>query len=567
MMQRSVFLRRAGAMALTAALTLSVPALAAEPAQSRQEDLDRLMAGLETAHPDLFANTPKPAFQARKAEIEARLATESDVEFLFDLQSLTALAEDSHTGVPVAGKIIEQVSAYPMALSWRDGKWYLTTAPAEHKALLGAQVTAVNGRDMESVVKAFGQVLSADNPVKLRRQYRQVCNLADYYAYLGLAEAGQPLELTLAKGGTLSLTAAPYTALKDQQIAQLGAQIPSPATAQQEEICCAFALDPDTYYIQYNACREDPNLPMETFASQVREALDAGDYGRILIDLRNNGGGSDGVIWPLLTLLRQELDQGTEVVGLIGEGTFSSAIINAVELQEMGIPLVGDLTSGSVDHFGSVGSFRLPHSGVQVQASSKYIDLGALLDADAGRGVEPLEPDVLVRQTMADTLAGRDTAVEWLLAHPERLAQTAYPDAPLTRGRFLGQLHRALGAPKDAKEAPFQDLLEVEWYLPAVNWAAEAGITLGTADGRLAAARTASWQECAQFLVRAARDRSPAPVRTAPLPAALADAPWGRESLEQAWQWGLLPEDTDFTHAPTRAQGEAMAAALAKLGA
>lgn len=88
---------------------------------------------------------------------------------------------------------------------------------------------------------------------------------------------------------------------------------------------------------------------------------------------------------------------------------------------------MGDLTSGSVDHFGSVGSFRLPNSGLQVGCSRKYIDLGTLLDAYAGRGVEPLEPDVLVPQTMEDTLEGRDTAVEWLLANPQRLEPKGIP--------------------------------------------------------------------------------------------------------------------------------------------
>lgn len=70
------------------------------------------------------------------------------------------------------------------------------------------------------------------------------------------------------------------------------------------------------------------------------------------------------------------MDRGTEVVGLIGETTFSSAIINAVELQEMGAALVGDLTSGSVDHFGSVGSFRLPNSGLQVGCSGSILIWG-----------------------------------------------------------------------------------------------------------------------------------------------------------------------------------------------
>ncbi len=302
---------------------------------------------------------------------------------------------------------------------------------------------------------------------------------------------------------------------------------------------------------------------METFATQVQTELDAGDYSRILVDLRNNGGGSDGVIWPLLAVLRQEMDDGAELVGLIGETTFSSAIINAVELQEMGAVLVGEPTSGSVDHFGSVGTFALPNSGVQVGVSTKYIDLGTLLDADAGRGVESLEPDVTVPQTMADTLAGRDTAVEWLLAHPEHLEQRAYPDAPLTRGRFVGLLYEAAGSPAPSEAAGFRDLLGIEWYLPAINWAAEAGVTGGTADGTFAAARPLTWQEAAVFLVRTAEalGLEPEAVRTAPLPDALTKGAWDPAALEKAWSWGLLPEDADASPRITRSQGIAMAEA------
>ena len=96
--------------------------------------------------------------------------------------------------------------------------------------------------------------------------------------------------------------------------------------------------------------------------------------------------------------------------------------------------LVGEPASGSVDHFGSVRSGQLPNSGLRLGVSSKYIDLGELLDADAGRDVESLEPDVKVAQTMADTLAGRDSVVEWLLAHPPAAGAAGLSRGPLTRG-------------------------------------------------------------------------------------------------------------------------------------
>lgn len=563
------FLRRAGGLALAAALALSSAALAADTsaltAAERQEDLDLLCQALERYHPDLFVNTPEADFLAKQAEIEGRLAGESDVEFALDLQSLAALAGDSHTQASL-NAVADQVRFYPAVLTWYDGRWYLTTAAAEHADLLGQAVSAVNGRSMEAVLEAFSALLSADNPVKLRRQYRQSCNVADLYEYLGLVPAGGALELSLENGRTLSVEPVDAAALAGVSLARLSDQITAkPVTAAAEDFYWGAPLDESTYYIQYNACQEDPELPMETFAAQTEAALDAGDYSRILVDLRNNGGGSDGVIWPLLAVLRQEMDDGAEVAGLIGEATFSSAVINAVELQEMGAVLVGEPASGSVDHFGSVGTFSLPNSGIRVGVSTKYIDLGTLLDADAGRGVEPLEPDVTVPQTLEDALAGRDSAVEWLLSHPEKLERRSYPDAPLTRGRFVGLLYEAAGSPAVPADASFPDLLGIEWYLPAVGWAENAGVSAGTAAGTFAAARPLTWQEAAVFLVRAAGtlDLEPATVRAAPLPAALAEGAWDRTSLELAWSWGLLPEDAGA--GITRAQGEAMADALAGL--
>ena len=76
------------ALGLCLAALLVVPVLAAEPltAKQRQEDLaflyDKVLVG---SHPDAFANTPESEFLARKAEIEKRLETAGDTEFLLDL--------------------------------------------------------------------------------------------------------------------------------------------------------------------------------------------------------------------------------------------------------------------------------------------------------------------------------------------------------------------------------------------------------------------------------------------------------------------------------------------------
>ena len=558
-------------LGLCLAALLAVPVLAAEPlgAKQRQEDLDFLYEVLAGAHPDAFAKTPESEFLALKAEIAGRLETETDTEFLLDLMRLTALAGDSHTSVSVGS--LANFRAYPFALVRRGESWYLSAAAPEDKDLLCREVTELAGKPVEEVIEAYGTLFSADNPVHLRRSFRQACNVADIYEYLGLVKAGEPLTVTLEGGKALTLEPMGMEEMNKLEAVRISDLIKGqPETAARDAYYFAEPLTEEVYYIQYNVCQEAEDLPMEEFAALVKKDLEGGDYRRVLLDLRNNGGGSDGVIWPLFEVLREAMDGGTKLVGLIGEATFSSALINAVEIQEMGGVLAGESAGGSVCHFGAVKTFSLPNSKVRGQVSSKYIDLNTLLDAAAGRGVEALEPDAQVYQTLEDTLAGKDTLVDWLLAHPERLAQKAYPSAPLTRGRFVGRLYEAAGSPEAeiGEELPFADSFGIEWYLPAVAWAKAQGVARGGAEGAFSAARPITWREAAVFLGRAAEalDLRPDPAakRMGPAPAALAQG-FDQSAVTRAWDLGLIPADADFSGGLTRAQGEELAAALRAL--
>ena len=563
------------ALGLCLAALLVVPALAAEPlsAKQRREDLDflyeKVLAG---AHPDAFASTPEAEFLEVKAEIEKRLETETDTEFLLDLMRLTALVGDSHTSVSVGS--LANFRAYPFSLVRRGEGWYLSAAAPEDKDLLCQEVTSLAGKPVEEVVEAYGTLFSSDNPVHLRRSFRQACNVADIYEYLGLVKAGEPLTVTLKNGKSLDLEPMGMEEMNKLEAVRISDLIKGqPETAARDAYYFAKPLTEDAYYIQYNICREAEDLSMEDFAALVAKDLEAGSYSRVLLDLRNNGGGSDGVIWPLFEVLREAMDGGVKLVGLIGEATFSSALINAVEIQEMGGALAGEDAGGSVCHFGAVKTFSLPNSKVRGQVSSKYLDLNTLLDAAAGRGVVALASDIYVPQELADTLDGKDSLVEWCLAAPEeQLAPANHYDAPLTRGRFIGQLYEAAGSPavEMGEELPFADSFGIEWYLPALAWAKEQGVAKGGADGAFSAARPITWREAAVFLSRTAEALeltlpSPAERRQGPVPAGLAQG-WEQDTVTKIWDAGLLqPSDADFAGGLTRSQGEELAAELAAL--
>lgn len=413
--------------------SLPYAAAAGNTVQERQEDLDFLVNSLNEKHPNFYTRSTPEQVQAKKQEIESGLESLSDVDFAVELSELAAMGGDSHTSVNIGQEIAKQMHFLPLAVKWFDGNWILTAAPSEYQNYIGQKVMTINGHSMDELKQKLSAMMSYDNEIHQRHSFANNLDIADllaHYGFINKDAASVPLTVRDEKKTDTVLdfpvlTYEEFYALDETKLALArNLRKAVPVTEPADAYYKMLALDGGALYVQYNRCQEAPDLSMLDFAAAVREQLDTGAYSKLLLDLRNNGGGSDGVIHPLVYQAQQFIAHGGAVYVLAGEDTFSSALINTVQLKDIGATFVGEATGGSVDHYGQVSTFTLPHSGLKVRYSNKFINLAQLFEAAKPYGVESFPPDLTVAQTFADYMAGVDTAVQYILSHDPVQPQT-----------------------------------------------------------------------------------------------------------------------------------------------
>jgi len=426
-------------MLCAAVLIFSLPCASAanNTVQERLEDLDFLIDTLDAKHPNFYTKSTPEQVQEKKQEIESSMETLSDLDFAIELSELAAMGGDSHTSVNIGWDFTQQMHFLPVMPEWMDGGWILAAAPSEYQEYIGQEVTAINGHSMDEIMQKMSAMIGYDNEVYLRHSFQNMVYIADILVHYGFADAdASSVPVTVRDEKDVEtvlnipvLTYEEFSALDGSKLIMARTMRKAvPETAATDAYYKMFELGGGALYVQYNRCQEAPDLPMSDFAAAVREKLDTGVFSKLLIDLRNNGGGSDGVIYPLAYQAQQFIAHGGAVYVLAGENTFSSALINTVQLKDIGATFVGEPTGGSVDHFGQVSTFTLPNSGMKVQYSNKFINLAQLYEAAKPYGVESFPPDIEAVQTFEDYIAGIDTPVQYILTHDPvapRTEQTA----------------------------------------------------------------------------------------------------------------------------------------------
>jgi len=143
-------------------------------------------------------------------------------------------------------------------------------------------------------------------------------------------------------------------------------------------------------------------------SDSIARTLDTSRVTHVVVDLRDNGGGDDNVIHPLVTVLEAHpaLVHAKRTFAIIGRSTASSGLSAAHELRDrVSATLVGE--ASGPNRFGNARTFRLPYSGMLVMYATK--------EHQTDSGPAPtLLPDVLIAPTPEAMVAGRDMALQWI---------------------------------------------------------------------------------------------------------------------------------------------------------
>lgn len=377
-----------------------------------QQDVDTFGRQLASSHVNLFFQLSRERFDSEVATLRAGVPSLDEASIVVGMMRILAMVGDSHTTLDVG--TFNGFRQLPLRFEWFSDGIFVVAAAEPFRETLGMRVRRLGVAPIEAVVEALTEVIPHENEAWLRFSAVSILSIPEVLEALSLAPDASAVALELegenGRAVSVEIPAEPRrpTAFVDAgpEVVPLYRQRPG------DNYWLALLEDSGTLYVQYRRASDAGAEPFSAFAGRIVQLLDTEPVRALVIDLRHNSGGNSSLLEPLLGALerRPQWSSGEGLYTIIGRATFSSAIINAVDLKRRARAiLVGEPTGGKPNHYGQVASFTLPNSGIRISYSTRFFRL--LSDSDPAS----LEPDVRVELSSRDYLEGRDPVLETIL--------------------------------------------------------------------------------------------------------------------------------------------------------
>ncbi len=395
-----------------------IPVAAPKPAESRderwQQDLDYLAQELPRLHVDAFHSASRVDFEREIAALKSKIPQLSDEVLTLEVMRVTAMVGDAHTRA-VPGEETK-LRFYPLQLRWIGDGFYVTRAMTATRTALYGRLVEIDGQGVTEVAARLAPWVSHDNEPGLRQRSALFLLSPELLHYLGVVGDMEAATFTFESvdGKRFALTVQPVSEAEygdyfgNPNSDELGKGLYYRRQAD-EYYWFEYWEESRTVYVRYGACAQMEKLSFQAFNEQLFAFIDGHAVQRLVLDMRDNGGGDSTVLWPFEQRLKgHALNRRGALYVLVDEGVFSAAMLNVLELRtQTQAQFIGAMPASRPNHYGEVKSFRLANSGMRIDYATKYFQYTAE-DGPA------FVPDVVIEPTLGDLLAGKDPVLEYL---------------------------------------------------------------------------------------------------------------------------------------------------------
>ncbi|MCJ0743132.1 S41 family peptidase [Pedobacter montanisoli] len=367
------------------------------------EDLEFLKKTLPIKHTNLFAKITQANFKTKVDAVISKAGALDYETFTTELFKLMVSIGDEHTFVePKFTKIL------PIQFELFKEGLFVTGIDEANSDLLQAKLIAINNQSTANVISLFKEIIQSENQSYFDDHLLHYINNPAFLKGLGIINSDDEAEFTLIdknnKQVKIKLAAIKGNDITDIKLAFAQVNLLS----KKEKGNYWFNYDPDrkVLYFNYNKCQEEQDVPFSKFNDELFAFITQHKPEKIILDLRYNNGGNSGVLTPFIEKIKDSyFNQKGKFFVLIGKKTFSSAVMNAVDLKRnTNAFFIGEPTSGNINHYGEVRGFSLPKTKIVIAYSTRYWE--------TWKGKKgPLKPDVDVKYSIKNFIEGKDEAL------------------------------------------------------------------------------------------------------------------------------------------------------------
>ena len=410
------------------------PAMAQDPRPTLtvgqwREDLKYLAAELPKRHKNLYHTVSRERFEKAVADLDAKMPSLTQDQAAMELARIVTLVGDGHTRLVPLFEPTQGFRSFPVSIYVFKEGVFIKAADKTYADAVGGRIVEINKVPIAKVIAGLAEYIPAENKMGLDSAVPLYLCSPEVLQALGFITDTEKVSFLLEKDKrTYTVELKPKGYISDLITRPVGtdwvdarqaATNPTPLWmktmghgywGESGGYRYEYLKDQRILYVQLNQVLDMQEKPLAQFFQEVVSAAKTNPVDKLVLDVRQNGGGNNGlvpqIVRPIIQL--QDLDQKGKFFVIIGRQTFSAAqnLVNSLE-KFTNATFVGEPTGSHVNMYGDARRFTLPNSKMTVRASTLWHQDNIELDK---RIWTP--PHVAAPLTFADYSRNIDTALQ-----------------------------------------------------------------------------------------------------------------------------------------------------------